>query len=59
MQSRARGPSEASRERQSNIACYVRSRDPRNCQGPQDGFYRQRRGLADAEEIRRDTKRHS
>eukprot|EP00959_Pyramimonas_sp_CCMP1952_P468034 9492556-Pyramimonas_sp.AAC.1 len=36
------------------MVCYPWSRDPRNCEGPQDGCYRQRRGLTDAEEIRRD-----
>eukprot|EP00959_Pyramimonas_sp_CCMP1952_P194568 4068734-Pyramimonas_sp.AAC.1 len=36
------------------MVCYAWSRDPRNCKGPPDGCYRQRRGLTDAEKIRRD-----
>eukprot|EP00959_Pyramimonas_sp_CCMP1952_P169252 3535967-Pyramimonas_sp.AAC.1 len=36
-QSRPRGQSEASRERQSKMACHVWLRDYRNCMSPQSG----------------------
>eukprot|EP00959_Pyramimonas_sp_CCMP1952_P271766 5682493-Pyramimonas_sp.AAC.1 len=36
------------------MACCAWSRDHRNCKGPQSGRHRQRRGLSEAEKVKRD-----
>eukprot|EP00959_Pyramimonas_sp_CCMP1952_P080891 1689879-Pyramimonas_sp.AAC.1 len=36
------------------MVCDAWSRDPRNCEGPQSGCYKLRRGLSEAEKIKRD-----
>eukprot|EP00959_Pyramimonas_sp_CCMP1952_P270083 5646071-Pyramimonas_sp.AAC.1 len=36
------------------MVCCAWSRDPRNCKGPRSGCYKKRRGLTDAEKIKRD-----